>query len=184
VLDRFAAAGLLVGIWELTSDVGLPVFLCHLTTRAPDPARPLPVGAGQGCHTRREIALLRALTEAAQSRLTVIAGTRDDLFVDDYASLTESTALAAHRAFLAQQPAERPFTAAPTYDFPTFTADLQFVCDRLQAAGIREIIRVDLTQPEIGVPVVRVIVPGLEWEDEPPGSIQLGERARARRGEQ
>ncbi|MCL6649199.1 MAG: YcaO-like family protein [Chloroflexi bacterium] len=71
------------------------------------------LGAGQGCHARREIALLRALTEATQSRLTVIAGTRDDLFVDDDASLTERTALATHRTFLAQPPAERPFTVAP-----------------------------------------------------------------------
>ncbi|MYR40482.1 YcaO-like family protein [Streptomyces sp. SID5910] len=37
------------------------------------------VFAGSGCHFDPRVALSRALTEAAQSRLTCIAGTRDDL---------------------------------------------------------------------------------------------------------
>ena len=40
--------------------------------------------AGSGCHLSADIALSRALTEAAQSRLTVIAGSRDDLFRSTY----------------------------------------------------------------------------------------------------
>ena len=34
---------------------------------------------GAGCHPSRDIALLRALTEAAQARTTFIAGSRDDM---------------------------------------------------------------------------------------------------------
>ena len=37
---------------------------------------------GNGCHPAREVALLRALTEAAQARTTYISGTRDDFPVD------------------------------------------------------------------------------------------------------
>jgi hypothetical protein len=39
----------------------------------------------------RHIALLRALTEAAQSRLTVISGTRDDASRHEYIVATEAT---------------------------------------------------------------------------------------------
>ena len=44
---------------------------------------------GMGAHPMRGIALSRALTEAAQSRLTYIAGSRDDVFRDMYARLRD-----------------------------------------------------------------------------------------------
>src|SRR5581483_10381453 len=40
---------------------------------------------GAGCHPDRTVALSRALTEAAQVRLTYIAGIRDDLAPAEYA---------------------------------------------------------------------------------------------------
>ncbi|MGJ3558794.1 YcaO-like family protein [Streptomyces sp. INA 01156] len=56
---------------------GLPVCLAYLWSED------LPVVfAGGGCHTTPVIAMTRAVTEAAQSRLTAIAGTRDDLASD------------------------------------------------------------------------------------------------------
>ncbi|MET9451127.1 YcaO-like family protein [Streptomyces cinerochromogenes] len=53
---------------------GLPVCVAYLWSED----YPV-VFAGGGCHTSPAIALTRALTEAAQSRLAAIAGTRDDL---------------------------------------------------------------------------------------------------------
>jgi YcaO-like protein with predicted kinase domain len=47
-------------------------------------------------------------------------------------------------------------------DNDDFLADIQHVMARLKAAGLERVIVVDLTRKEIGVPVVRVIVPGLE----------------------
>jgi ribosomal protein S12 methylthiotransferase accessory factor len=34
----------------------------------------------------------------------------------------------------------------------------------LRAIGIQRVIAVDLTRPEFGIPVVRVVIPGLEWD--------------------
>jgi Uncharacterized conserved protein len=45
--------------------------------------------AGYGCHPARQIALMRALTEAAQTRLTVISGLRDDFRGDTYEQLQD-----------------------------------------------------------------------------------------------
>lgn len=39
---------------------------------------------GNGCHLRKKIALNRAVTEALQSRLTLIAGSRDDILNSTY----------------------------------------------------------------------------------------------------
>ena len=47
-------------------------------------------------------------------------------------------------------------------DNDDFLADIKHVMARLKAAGLDRVIVVDLTRGEIGVPVVRVIVPGLE----------------------
>ncbi|QIY99453.1 YcaO-like family protein [Streptomyces sp. S1D4-11] len=59
---------------------GIPVCLAYLWSED------YPVHfAGAGCHTDPHIALSRAITEAAQSRLTCIAGTRDDLVSDEEA---------------------------------------------------------------------------------------------------
>lgn len=77
-LDRFRRAGVLVAAWQTTSDVGIPAFLGVIDEASSSPLRPLPPASSAGCHPSRAVALLRALTKAAQSRLTVIAGARDD----------------------------------------------------------------------------------------------------------
>ena len=53
----------------------------------------------------------------------------------------------------------RTLTPAKT---ETFNDDLLYLLDELRALGIDRVVAVDLTRPEIGVPVVRVVVPGLE----------------------
>ena len=78
VLALFEAADVAVGIWETTSDVGVAAFFCTIVDREPRSWRQLYPSSGAGCHPNRSIALLRALTEGAQSRLTLISGSRDD----------------------------------------------------------------------------------------------------------
>jgi ribosomal protein S12 methylthiotransferase accessory factor len=56
---------------------------------------------------------------------------------------------------------------------------MRWMLARLRAAGIHQVIAVDLTREAIGIPVARVIVPGLEgmMEDED-GDYLPGPRAR------
>ncbi|MGH9813012.1 MAG: YcaO-like family protein, partial [Candidatus Acidiferrales bacterium] len=84
VLEKFERAGVAVAAWDTTTDIGIPAFRCTIAQRRDDPLRPLYTIDGMGCHPSRSIALLRALTEAAQGRLTYIAGSRDDLYRETY----------------------------------------------------------------------------------------------------
>ena len=72
LLAAFEAARLDVSFWDMTSDLRVPAFYCEIDDRR---GRPPFLGfGGLGCHPCVSIALTRALTEAAQSRLTFIVG--------------------------------------------------------------------------------------------------------------
>jgi YcaO-like protein with predicted kinase domain len=180
-LARFDQAGVAVAVWEITSNIGIPAFFCGITDRAGDPFRRLHSAGGAGCHPARGIALLRALTEAAQSRLTIISGSRDDVFREDYDEVRNQRTLEQTRLVVAEeQETPRSFRDAPDWDGETFAADVAWELDRLRERGFERVIAVDLTKPEFRLPVVRVVIPGLE------GPTQLstylpGARALARR---
>ncbi|MCP9951111.1 YcaO-like family protein [Actinomadura madurae] len=74
LLDLLRASGVESVIFDCTSDLGLATFVCWMVEVDPPWYHPLPQAQGAGAHPRREIALLRALTEAAQARASVIAG--------------------------------------------------------------------------------------------------------------
>ena len=173
VLERYAEAGIKVAVWNTTTDVQVASFLCAVYGSDP----PLPE-FGAGCHPCREIALLRALTEAAQARTTFIAGSRDDIGRRSYASDLASTRLDTFRGLMDGRGAGLPFGEVPTTGYETIAEDLEHVAARLAAVGMGEIVVVDLTRQEFGIPVVRVVVPGLEGlieDDYVPGA-----RAHAR----
>ncbi|MCX5174239.1 YcaO-like family protein [Streptomyces virginiae] len=98
------------------------------------------------------------MTEAAQSRLTCIAGTRDDLPTDD--DLFQHPAAAPHP----RRPADLiPWDAltdgAPPWQ-GTFTEHTRTVAARIEAVTGHEPLCVDLTQPDEQVHAVKVICPG------------------------
>ena len=72
----------------------------------------------------------------------------------------------------------RRFGDAPDWDSDTLDGDLDWELGRLRGAGIKRVIAVDLTKEAFRVPVVRVIIPGLEGLREVPGYIP-GKRALA-----
>ncbi|WP_162896615.1 YcaO-like family protein [Cysteiniphilum halobium] len=61
---------------------GVPVISCLIQSK--DKTANQMVFSGHGAHLNKEIALNRALTEAIQSKVTTIAGSRDDLFKHAY----------------------------------------------------------------------------------------------------
>lgn len=181
VLDAFDRAGVAVAVWDTTTDIGVASYLCSVVDRAPDRLRPLPPSTGSGAHPAREIALLRALTEAAQARLTLISGARDELSRLQYERITNLDAVLRtldHARETSVSHPLRSFRDAPSRDAETFDEDVAGMLDRLATAGVDQAIVVDLTKREFGVPVVRVIVPGLEALHDAPGYVP-GPRARA-----
>ena len=141
MLDRISAAGLAVMVWDLTSDVGLPVVASVV---AEDPRRavmPLYAASGYGCHPRREIALLRAVSEAVQSRLTFISGSRDDLLRTDYERSRDRQVLDLVWAEVTGGQTPRSFADLPTFTHDSFDEDVALELTRLAAVAGRRLPR-------------------------------------------
>jgi YcaO-like protein with predicted kinase domain len=175
LLERYERAGVSVGVWDVTSDVGIAAFQCVVLDQDPNPFRRLGPLEGMGCHPVRAVALQRALTEAAQGRLTLIAGSRDDYGQERHKRTQDSELLARSRKWLAER-GSRAFSETPSYEHDTFEQDLQLILAQLNAVGVEHPIIVDLSRPEFGVSVVRVVVPGLEPYHDVPGYVP-GKRA-------
>ncbi|RKG88422.1 hypothetical protein D7V88_14355 [Corallococcus terminator] len=163
VLAQVERADMEVALWETTTDVGLPAFLCTVAERFLDPLRPRAPTTGAGCHPCREVALLRALTEAIQIRTTFISGARDDLGnASCYADYLDPERWRQEVARMRGEQPVRCFQDVPTFAGQSFNEDVAWELERLVAAGLKQVVVVDLTWPEFGIPVVRVVIPGLE----------------------
>ncbi len=177
LLDKFHTAGFATAIWNVTSDIGVAAFRCDVTAMVDDGTLDRHRYTGAGCHADRRVALARALTEAAQHRLTRIAGSRDDLQRAGYRSPPEY-AVTRQRQIILEEPCGCNFTDVPTYDGETLVDDLQWLLQRVCHAGLDRVLVVNLTLPEYSIPVVRVVVPGLE-DSIGIKNYALGPRARA-----
>jgi len=177
LLAAFAGARTDVAIFDATSDVGLAALICLAVPRDEGLGGVEPE-IGAGCHPDPAVALARALVEAAQSRLARISGARDDFPPESY-----GTAARAHRRREAQawlaasRLSARSFAAMPDRAGPTLRHDLDALLTGIACAGCVEAIWVELTRPDLAIPVGRVIVPGLAgpWTDD--GSCTPGVRA-------
>ncbi len=156
---RMAAAGLELALFDITSDIGVPCFSALLgpadiATRR----RPLyrDVSHGGGAHPDPIRAVIRAITEAAQSRLTYISGARDDI---DPLRFSQPLPLETQQCFTADA-ALPAVVANPPSGGPGIL--LAAILDRLRQAGVGRVITVPLSSPHLPVSVVKTIVPDLE----------------------
>jgi ribosomal protein S12 methylthiotransferase accessory factor len=138
----------------MTSEVGIPAYQCSLSD-------PIALGGinptyGAGCHLSKDVAVARALTEAAQSRLTFIAGSRDDVHPALYERMQHATPRDSTRGRRGDFSTRR----APPVG-ATFEEDLRTTLGLLADAGLSRVVAVEHTRPDVGIPVVAVIVPGL-----------------------
>lgn len=157
LVAQITRTGARVFVWDLESDTGVCVIGAAIVEDPREPAwRPLGFYQGFGAHCLPEIAIARALTEAAQTRLTYIAGGRDDFFPFDYERATDPELLAEIWERLAA-PCDDPalFDDLPRIEAPSLGVALEELVARVDDAIV-----VDLTHPELGVPVVKVLVPG------------------------
>ncbi len=174
VLGRLAAAGFAVGLFDLTSDIGTPAVLAVLADRRDPAGHP---GMGAACHPEARTALLKALLEAVQVRTGYIAGARDDMAPEEFAGAGPIEKLRWLEPLLALS-GRRPFDHTST-GCGDAARDADALRLRLAAIGLDEVILVDLTRSGIDLPVVRIVVPGLEGCSDEPDYVP-GPRARAR----
>ena len=179
------AAHVNLAIFELESDVGIPTFRAGLIERE-DRGHWRRIGTEWGCgtHLSPVVALSRAITEAAQARLTVIAGSRDD---NPPAAYAASQGIWSSEEFCSiefEAPPARAFSTSTRFqESETFEADIDVMLDALRGIGVDRVIAIDLTREQLGIPVVKVVVPDLEGASFVAGYAE-GARARRARGEQ
>jgi len=177
LLDKYDKAGIAVRLWNVTTEIGIAAFLCDIhDPSADDPRRPRRFH-GAGCHPDRAIALVRALTEAAQARLTYITGIRDDLFPAEYEEPPNADIFEALLDALRRETASHNFREIRSFAADDLNHDLSWELKRLRSAGFSRVVVVDLTRPDFEIPVVRVVIPGLEGDIKHP-HYTPGARAR------
>lgn len=156
LVERLSRPGTRLEVLDVTSPVGVACFEAFL--RHDDPGAS---GAyyGAGCHPSRTVALIRAITEAAQSRLAYIAGGRDDLFRARYAGMRPH-GLAAERPSGESGPYVS-FEAIPGLPLSSPTALVREIAARVRAVTGAAPVAVDLERPDFGLAVVHVVAPGL-----------------------
>ena len=177
VLEALEVADIDVAIWNATSDSGVPCFECLIIGRGAHDTDP---EFGSGCHPNRHVALLRALTEAIQGRTTFISGSRDDYGAAPYTDAARAVRHDVCRRLMNERGGSPvSFTSIENTVRDETADDLEHVLARLASIGIDEVMRVDLTLPEFAIPVVRVVVPGLEGAFKgADDDYVMGERAR------
>ncbi|MEU9714033.1 YcaO-like family protein [Streptomyces sp. NPDC047976] len=151
VIDRIAAAGMALEVALVDGPYSLPVCVAYLWSED----YPV-VFAGGGCHNLPGIALTRAVTEAAQSRLTAIAGTRDDL-PSDLGSFDTPPFHPPQTAGLAPWPET---TARFTPARGGFADQVRTVARQLAYVTGHEPAALDLSAPNGPVHAVQVACPG------------------------
>ncbi|NGY62823.1 TOMM precursor leader peptide-binding protein [Lentzea sp. NEAU-D13] len=170
---------------DVTSDLGVPVMVA-VSRRTNGPREDIMLGCG--AHLDPRIAARRALTELNQCMPMVCEPVRLEKFDVDTRFWFEH-ARVAEQSWLVPDPAVPPRHAMHHgYQHRRDLADdVRAVQDTLESRGM-EVLVLDQTRPDIGLPVVRVVVPGLRhfWSRFAQGRlydvpVQLGRLDRPRR---
>jgi oxazoline/thiazoline synthase len=174
-----------VWVLDVTSDLGVPTMVA-LSRRADSPREVIMFGFG--AHVDPRVALRRALTEMNQLMPAMVdagrGGPDERLGCEDDPDAMHwfRHATVANQPYLLPDPAvsartPRDFQYQPRADL---AEDVHAIRNRIEELGM-ELLVLDQTRPDIGLPVVKVIVPGMRhfWARFGPGRlydvpVQLG----------
>jgi ribosomal protein S12 methylthiotransferase accessory factor len=162
ILANLKAADLAAGIWLIAAEHWLPVFRCEvIETEAHREIAPMP-GEGFACDFTFDRALAKALLEAAQARVTALAGAREDITRLAYPESYDREELdKRRRGFLAPEeaadlPMELEQPASPH-------AAMLAVMQALRSAGAEAALVVPLhSSRDPDVEVIRLVAPPLK----------------------
>ncbi|XRO77694.1 YcaO-related McrA-glycine thioamidation protein [Methanocaldococcus sp. 10A] len=158
LIEKFENAGVEIILKDLTSEFEIPVVVAVSDDLSKNP---LMLCIGVGCHLHPEIAILRALTEVAQSRASQLHGFRRDakLRKEFVSKISYERLKRIHRKWFEFEEeiniADMPNNAR--YDLKK---DLEFIKDKISEFSFDKLIYVDLNK--VGVDTVRVIIPKME----------------------
>jgi ribosomal protein S12 methylthiotransferase accessory factor len=158
LVHRLAQGGVELILLRVPSRISVHTYWAVLVDRRPF-ANSSTVSLGYGTHRSPSVAASRAITEAAQTRLTKIHGAREDIDRRIYEGRRAQAHMAAY--FQALRP-NACWGEAEDHSHPTLDDDLAAVVGELIAASHGEILRAVLSCEPFDVAVVKVFVPGLQ----------------------
>jgi len=165
LVRKFTDAGISLLIKDITQkDIGIPTFVASSVEWITNDYGYF--AKGYGTHPDSRIALIRAITELSQTRAVNIHGARDDLKKIQYRDNDEiykrKWQFITSSSFHTNNNKNIAFSEIKTYIKKDILDDIKLILNKLKKAGLKRAIVVDLTNPNVGIPVVRIIVPGLE----------------------
>ena len=161
VIEKFESEGIKIKLMDFTADVKIPTIAASADDTVTKDAGLLTLG--MGTHLDPEVAVLRALTEVAQSRATQINGAREDTVRADFAREAGYERMKRINKFYFKEEDEKiRLSDIANKGTSSITKDIEIVKNELIANDIDKILYVDLTRPELDVSVVRVIIPEME----------------------
>ncbi|WP_456472554.1 YcaO-related McrA-glycine thioamidation protein [Methanocaldococcus sp.] len=156
LLERFESAGVNIILKDLTTEFNIPVVAA--VSDEPDP---LMLCIGVGCHINPEIAIIRALTEVAQSRASQLHKKRRDAKIRErfIKKLNYERIKRINKKWFESEE-KVDLKDLPNYASYNLKKDLNFIKNNLSEHGFDKLIYVNLNK--VGVDCVRVIIPNLE----------------------
>lgn len=161
IISKFESEGIKIKLMDFTADIKIPTIAASADDTVTKDAGLLTLG--MGTHLDPEVAILRALTEVAQSRATQINGAREDTVRADFAREAGYERMKRINKYYFRDEDEKiDLKDIENKSTSSITKDIEIVKDELMANDIGRILYVDLTRPELDVSVVRVIIPEME----------------------
>lgn len=158
--QKFKKANIDVKVWYLPSDNGIPTVMAASDDK--ELMDPSLLVMGVGTHMDARIAVLRALTEVAQSRATQIQGAREDTDREKVVrTIGYERMKRLNRHWYAESKEQVSMSDLPDLSTDSHKGDIEKAVKLLKGITDTVIVTV-LTREEVGIPVVRVTVPGLE----------------------
>lgn len=157
LVKKFNDSNISLIIKDITSPIGIPTFNASSIEWITENYGYL--AEGHGTHPDARIAVLRAITEVSQTRAANIQGARDDLRKISY-GYSNSDEKKTWQFMKSKNSIQ--FSEIKSYVNEDILDDIKLILSRLYSNGLNQVIVVDLTNPQIKIPVVRTIVPGLE----------------------
>ncbi|WP_426196681.1 YcaO-like family protein [Massilia sp. DWR3-1-1] len=147
-----------LALWDITPSHGIACYACVLVDLPGVPDAAL-IGccAGYACRPDAQGAAIAAVLEAVQARAALIAGARDDLDEAEYAACRAPALVAALQGEIGEAGDRQALRA----DFEGGPAPLRSLLNALHAYGCQQIAAVDLSRPEVGLPVIKLVAPQL-----------------------
>lgn len=171
LLKKFEDAGLEVTVKYIPSDIGIATFGCVCLESLPNGKSMF--RAGYGTHADTTTALIRAITELAQSRVVDIQGGREDLHTLD--KRRTKSDIPKHWLYTASS-SSLNFKKIASYSFEDLLDEINFLVKCLDKVGMSQVIVVPLQSIYNQAVVIRVIIPGIETWHPTGGYSNLGER--------